>query len=149
MRFDIRASWGYPRALFHTVRKDITAAREKLRAQPRKCRKVLSSRGFWMAGAPASRLPADGPRFARHFVRGQAGRGPGRGRGQRSGKIHAPANPHDTIDSDSRPCPGLRFRCGPRAREGPPPDWLSHRRGRLLLFAPQRERKPCAVCRPQ
>src|SRR6267154_5280866 len=98
MRFDIRVSWGYQWALFHNVRKDITAVGEKLRAQPRKCRKVFSRRGFRMAGARASHLPADGPRFAWHFVRSQAGRSPGPGRGQWSGEIHAPANPHNAID---------------------------------------------------
>src|SRR5258708_40147984 len=45
---------------------DITATAEKLRAQPRKWRKVFSPRRSRLARAPASLLPADGPSFARH-----------------------------------------------------------------------------------
>ena len=58
MRFEARVSCVYPWALFPNGRKDITAVGEKLRAQPRKCRKVFSpaASGWRALLHPISRL---------------------------------------------------------------------------------------------
>jgi len=50
-----------------------------------------------MASASASYLPADGSCVTWRFVRSQARRGLGPGRGQWSGKIHAPADPDNAV----------------------------------------------------
>src|SRR5579872_6365270 len=145
----VPASPGYPWALFHAVRQVITAVGEKLRAAPRKCRKIFSSVFVWLAGFCTSRFPSDGSCAARRFVRGAARGGVRAGWRQRSGEIHAPKNSDHTPDSHTRARPGGRIRCCARARESPPADRLSHGRGRLLLRAAHRERKSGAVCRPQ